>query len=188
MNDLTTPAPIAASEPDDTLTVLTTSSSSPGPSSKVTRFIPKKVLRRFGVQAPPNLDVQSNVQDDLALPSPPAPGPANKDAAYLQAGAFSGVRVGGGLSMSGVGPAFVIAVAALAAAEGGSIVQVGTKRKRDWESKHANDIIGVVVLEVEGADDLPAWPNGMLFCIFVSLFVFFIKLFLILFSYSQIKC
>ena len=46
------------------------------------------------------------------------------------------------------------------------MVQVETKRRRDWESKHANDIIGVVVLEVEGADDLPAWPNGMLFCRF----------------------
>ena len=44
--------------------------------------------------------------------------------------------------------------------------QVGTKRKR-----RANDIIGVVVLEVEGADDLPAWPNGMLFCRFWVIFI-----------------
>ncbi|KDR76858.1 hypothetical protein GALMADRAFT_34005, partial [Galerina marginata CBS 339.88] len=33
-------------------------------------------------------------------------------------------------------------------------------RKSDWESKHPNDIVGVVVLEVEGADDLPKWPNA----------------------------
>jgi len=46
------------------------------------------------------------------------------------------------------------------------MVQVGTKRKRDWGSKHANDIIGVVVLEVESADDLPAWPNGTLLSVF----------------------
>jgi hypothetical protein len=75
----------------------------------------------------------------------------------------NGVRVGGSLSISGVGPAFVTAVAASAVKEG-SMVQVGTKRKRDWEFKHANDIIGVVVLEVEGAGDLPEWPHGMWFC------------------------
>jgi hypothetical protein len=112
------------------------------------------------VPAPPNLDVDENMQDDLASPSPQASEPANKDTTHLQVG---------GLSISGVSPAFVTAVAALTA-EGGSMVQVGTKRKRDWESKHANDIIGVVVLEVEGADDLPEWPNGMLFRCFGVIF------------------
>ena len=141
MNSLTPPLPIAASEPDDTLTVFTTTSSSPGPSSKVTRFIPKKILHSFGVPAPPNLDAQSNVQDDLASSSPPAPDSANKDSSYLQAGGFSGVEVTDGLSIPSVDPAFVTAVAALVA-EGGSTVQVETKRKGDWESKHANDIIG----------------------------------------------
>jgi hypothetical protein len=111
------------------------------------------------------LDVDANLEDDLASPSPPAPEPADEDAIHLQTGAFNGVRVGGGLSVSGVGPAFVTAVAA-SAAEGGSMVQVGTKRKRDWVSKHANDITGVVVLEVQGADDLPKWPNGTCFVVF----------------------
>ena len=105
--------------------------------------------------APPNLDAQSNVQDELASPSPPVPDSENQDPTYLQAGGFSGVGVGGGLSISGVGPAFVTAVAALAV-EGGSMVQVETKRKRDWVFEHANDVIGVVVLEVEGAHDFPA--------------------------------
>jgi phosphatidylserine decarboxylase len=158
---------------------MSTTSSAPGPSSKATRFIPNKILRRFSgltgagagaqtqaqVPAPPNLDVDENMQDDFSSPSPQAPEPANKDT-HLH---VNGVRVGGGLSISGVSPAFVTAVAA-SAAEGGSMVQVGTKRKRDWESKHANDIIGVVVLEVEGADDLPEWPNGMLFCCFGVIF------------------
>ena len=120
--------------------------------------------------APPNLDARSNVQDELASPSPPDPDSENQDATYLQAGALSGIRVGGGLSISGVGPAFVTAAAALAA-EGGSVVQVEMKRRSDWESKHPNDIIGVVVLEVEGAHDLPAWPNGMLFCPFWVIFL-----------------
>jgi len=57
------------------------------------------------------------------------------------------------------------------------MVQVGTKRKRDWESKHANDIIGVVVLEVGGADDLPAWPNGMVFCRFCVIFLHYFFLY-----------
>ena len=91
--------------------------------------------------APPNLDAQSNVQDDLASSSPQAPEPANEDATHLQAGSVNGVRAGGGPSISGVGPPFVTAIAA-SAAEGGSTVQVETKRKGDWESKHANDIIG----------------------------------------------
>jgi len=55
------------------------------------------------VPAPPNLDVDENMQDDLASPSPQAPEPANEDATHLQAGAVNGVRVGGGLSISGVG-------------------------------------------------------------------------------------
>ena len=109
--------------------------------------------------APLNLDVDKNMQDDLSSPSPQAP----EDTTHLQAGAVNGVTVAGGLSISGVGPAFVTAVAA-SAAEVVSMVHVGTERKRDWESKHANDIAGVVVLEVEGADDLPEWPNGMLSC------------------------
>jgi hypothetical protein len=121
------------------------------------------------VPAPPNLDVDENMHDDFSSPSPQAPEPANKDTTHLQAGAVNGVRVGGGLSISGVSPAFVTGVAA-SAEEGESMVQVGTKRKKDWESKHANDIIGVVVLEVEGADDLPEWPNGMLFCCFGLIF------------------
>ena len=112
--------------------------------------------------APPNLDVDGNMQDDLASSSPQAPEPANEDATRLQAGAVNAVRAGGGLSISGVGPPFVTAVAA-SAAEERSTVQVGTMRKRDWESKHTNDIIGVVVLAVEGVDDLPEWPNGTLF-------------------------
>ena len=119
--------------------------------------------------APPNVDANGNVQNDLASSSPSAAEPANKDATHLQAGGVNGVRGGGGLSISGVGPAFLTALAA-SATEGGSMVQVGTKRKRDWESKHANDIIGVVVLEDEGADDLPEWPNGMLFCHFGLIF------------------
>lgn len=120
---------------------------------------------------PPNLNVNGNVQNDLASPSPPAPELPNENATHLQAGIVNGVRVGGGLSISGVGPAFLTAVTA-SAAEGGSMVQVGTKRKRDWGSKHANDIIGVVVLEVEGADDLPEWPNGMFFLLFLCDFYF----------------
>jgi len=168
---LATPTPIAASGLDDTLTMST--SSAPGPSSKATRFIPNKLLRRFSgltaagagaqnqaqVPAPLNLDVDKNMQDDLSSPSPQAP----EDTTHLQAGAVNAVTVAGGLSISGVGPAFVTAVAA-SAAEVVSMVHVGTERKRDWESKHANDIAGIVVLEVEGADDLPEWPNGMLSC------------------------
>jgi len=49
--------------------------------------------------------------------------------------------------------------------QGGSMVQVGTKRKRDWESKHANDIIGVVGLERMRMICL----NGLIVCCFVVL-------------------
>jgi hypothetical protein len=117
------------------------------------------------------LDVDGNLREDLASPSLQAPEPANEDATHLPAGVVNGVRVGGGFSTSGVGLAFVTAVAA-SAPEGGSMVQAGTKRKRDWESNHANDIIGVVVLEAEGADDLPETRNGTLFCCFGVIFSF----------------
>lgn len=104
----------------------------------MTRFIPKILRKFFGltgagaraqvqaqVPALPNLDVNLNVQDDLAPSSPPA----TEDTTHLRADAVNGVKIGGGLSILDVGPAFVIAVAA--SAERGSMVQVGTKRKRD---------------------------------------------------------
>ena len=137
-NDLATLAPIVTSESDDVLAISMMSSSAPDPSSKVTWFIPKILRKFFGltgagaraqvqaqVPAPPNLDVNANVQDDLAPSSPPA----TEDATHLRADAVNGVKIGGGLSILDVGPAFVIAVAA--SAERGSMVQVGTKRKRD---------------------------------------------------------
>ncbi|KDR66647.1 hypothetical protein GALMADRAFT_216867 [Galerina marginata CBS 339.88] len=115
------------------------------------------------VPAPQNMLGDVAARHDVASESSPlllpAPAePANCVPNDMLDKIFDGVVVRGALSVSGVGPS--VGLAAAAAAGGGGTELVRTKRRnRDWELKHANDIIRVVVLEVEGADDLPEWSN-----------------------------
>ncbi|KJA14260.1 hypothetical protein HYPSUDRAFT_59467 [Hypholoma sublateritium FD-334 SS-4] len=155
-----------------------TSASSPG-----SRFIPRKFVRKFsgltsvGTASPttPAEGMASPAVDMAGQLVPPSPGgreakknnerakSAERRKKFGRSWSSSSGGNGGGGASSGSdtgavhGEGGVPVGPASPSVETGS--RMGWRRKSDFEFKGANDIVGIVMLEIQSADDLPRLAN-----------------------------
>ncbi|KIM40811.1 hypothetical protein M413DRAFT_446183 [Hebeloma cylindrosporum] len=161
--NLPTPMPMTEETPR-----ASTGFAQPVPSSGAARFIPKKFVRKFsgltGSSSPspspaspalssPAVDAQGN----LVPPSPNKPEKRSVSGERKKFGRKWSSR-SGSLSPSGSASSGSEGGPATGASTAGVVTTARTKN--DFEFKGgANDIVGLVMLEIQGADDLPRLAN-----------------------------
>ena len=170
------------------LPLTSASASSPG-----SRFIPRKFVRKFsgltsvGTASPttPAEGAASPAVDAAGQLVPPSPGArdAKKNSErsksverrkkFGRSWSSSSGGGGGGGASSGSDTGAVHAEGVPVGPSSPSVEtgsRMGWRRKSDFEFKGANDIVGIVMLEIQSADDLPRLANSKFLSVLFLLF------------------
>jgi phosphatidylserine decarboxylase len=145
----------------------------PAPHSGAARFMPKKFVRKFSgltgsssvPSSPASPAIASPAVDTQGNLVPPSPKKADKRS-------VSGERKKFGRNWSSRSGSLSPSGSASSGSEGGTSVSgastagittlgAGKRAESDFEFQEgANDIVGIVMLEIQGADDLPRLANS----------------------------
>ena len=138
----------------------------PTPHSGAARFIPKKFVRKFSGltgSSPASPALSSPAVDTQGNLVPPSPKTSEKRAASSERKKFGRKWSSRSDSLSPSGSASSGSDAGVAA-PGMVTGQTMARTKSDFELKGGtNDIVGIVMLEIQGADDLPRLANSAFF-------------------------